>query len=611
MVETAEMKEPMGEVEKAENQTLVYTLEEFAGTDPYIELSRYTDRFSMLGRQNEIERNAKDVGFSVQLFKQKLKEWMKEGKKKEDENYTYFSKQQLCLCCGEFTANDEGIKLNGEMVCTTPLLFKERYRNIETGKEKWVLTHFGYGEWEDLPPIPASYLGNPQKLITLKDYGVSVDSNRAKSLVSYLTTIDELNRDHIPEIKSVGHCGWLKDGSFYPYCEGVQFDGNQDFLPMVNAVEEKGEYTAWIQKVQEVKNRSIEVRLALDATFAAPLISILDALIFIVHLWGESSNGKSTTLQLCASVWGDPARLCHSCKTTQTSLDLRCGTLKNLPLIADETQLLKGNRGSGELGIYDLTQGRGKARSNTTLGQRPTETWANTLVTAGENPLVSSDSMAGEINRVLQIECKDDFDLIGNPGEIKELIRDCHGHAGKRFVEFLSKQKDEIKKFFNDIQRDIRKTVDTSGKQVLMLSILLLTDILVTELFFKGDKPLDPVDLKRYAVSKDDLSDGLRGYDYILSFIARNTSHFKGDAVLEDYGELDGSTVYLIKSVFDKALKDAGFNPTKVLSWMAQHKKIEPGKDRNTKKVRIRGIPTWCVVILNTNSEEKEQQDFL
>ena len=77
-----------------------------------------------------------------------------------------------------------------------------------------------------------------------------------------------------------------------------------------------------------------------------------------------------------------------------------------------------------------------------------------------------------------------------------------------------------------------------------------------------------------------------------------------GDYPKECWGKIETDAnemtqkIFVIKSVFDKQLKENGFNSQSFLSWAKQKNLIETDGERFTKKKKIQSIATNCVCIL-------------
>ena len=110
-------------------------------------------------------------------------------------------------------------------------------------------------------------------------------------------------------------------------------------------------------------------------------------------------------------------------------------------------------------------------------------------------------------------------------------------------------------------------------------------------------------EMGRFLASKKAVSAGERGYEYIMSWVAMNKSHFltMGDNP-ELWGALESDRVYIIASKLRDALEDAGYSYNAILSWLCSSGKlVQKGGDRKSRKDfprRINGILTRCVCLL-------------
>ena len=261
-----------------------------------------------------VRRKCQEVG-RLREFNNLLKAWILKAtqlQKQGNSNKTAFTDAPLQLNCGKWVANDLGVVLNdvtaqGMPITTTacphPVLPVERYINIDTDTEKVKLAFFKDGRWRELTCDNGIVL-NKNSIIQLADRGILVTSESAKDLVKYLSEVISLNAQEIPLYKSIGRLGWI-EGDFIPYNDGVKYDGDADFKSIYDNVQECGSYTLWLEHITGLR-KDINIRLVLAASFASPLIEVVGALPFILHLWGTTGFGKTVSLMVASSVWGNP-----------------------------------------------------------------------------------------------------------------------------------------------------------------------------------------------------------------------------------------------------------------------------------------------------------------
>ena len=65
-------------------------------------------------------------------------------------------------------------------------------------------------------------------------------------------------------------------------------------------------------------------------------------------------------------------------------------------------------------------------------------------------------------------------------------------------------------------------------------------------------------------------------------------------------GKKDVDKISIIRSVFNKACADNGYNSSSFLSWLKRHEIIEAEGKGYTKRIRLNGMKCQCVV-LKTN----------
>lgn len=110
-----------------------------------------------------------------------------------------------------------------------------------------------------------------------------------------------------PRFRSVTHMGWAQGplGGFMPYdCGGeVRFDPAPDELVKARPfMEPAGTLAGWVAGVAGARAASMAFRCVMAASFASPLVSLLNVQTFIVYLWGRSRSGKTPTLKAAGSV---------------------------------------------------------------------------------------------------------------------------------------------------------------------------------------------------------------------------------------------------------------------------------------------------------------------
>ena len=523
------------------------------------------------------------------------------------DNVTSFTGQPMELNAGDWEAEDTGIfKKNGfndEMACPHPIMPIERLVNIDTGEEKLKLAFRKGAIWRKII-VSKIVLANSNKVTELAGSGIAVTSQTARAFVSYISDLENLNYDIIPERKSIGRCGYIADEGFSPFVEGLIFDGDANFKGMFEAIRSRGSVEKWLETAKEVRGMSLTARILLAASFASPLLEPLNCLPFFVHLWGvDSGTGKTVALMVAASVWGDPTigSFVKTFDGTTVGLEKTAAFLNNLPLCLDELQLAKALKGRTNFDVYKLAPGVGRTRGNRSGGVDLTPTWRNCILTTGESPLTGQAAGAGAVNRVLDIECRSAQAVIRDGMRISSIIKRNYGFAGRIFVEELYQPGvlEQVTERYRQLFQQLND-MDTTEKQAMAAATIILADELACRWIFQGtERPLTIEQISEFLASRAAVSAGDRGYQYLCDWVTQHSNQLVGRSdTIEVLGALDGNRAYIIRSVFERILQDAGYSTAAMISYLKQEHLLETRGRANTKGKRINGLPTECFCLI-------------
>lgn len=594
-----------------------YTKDDFlTGTKPYEELyALKDDPFLHNQTINAMADYATSIGFKG--FKAAYKAYSKsmKGESIRFGNVTEFTGQEMELETGTWEANDVRIAEGDCIACTHPIMPVERLVNVDTGVEKLKIAfRRGNESWRSII-AEKSVLASRQKILQLADMGISVNSETAPFLVKYLSEAEDRNYDKIPQTKSIGRLGYIPGEGFSPYVDGLVFDGDLAFRDLFNSVSQCGDYDKWISVAKECRQMSTTAKIVLAASFASPLLEILNVLPFYVHLWGGTGTGKTVALMLAASVWGNPAlgKYVKTHDATAVGLEKTAEFLNHLPLCLDELQLTRNGKGQVSHDVYKLSQGVGKTRGTKFGGIERTPTWRNCILSTGETPMTNQNAGAGAVNRIIDIECKTGENVITDGNRISNVLKANYGWAGREFIANIYKNEEiqkKIKAKYDEIALSLSNR-DTTEKQAMAAAAILIADRLISKTLFHDD-PLTENDIGEFLASRASVSIGERGYQYLLDWVAQNSNKFiSEDAeanLTELFGVIEFSQAFIIKSVYNSVMDNAGFSPATVLSWMKHEGKIEVRAKNLTKGKRIKGILRECVCLnLPRESDEKSE----
>ena len=327
--------------------------------------------------------------------------------------------------------NGVGFPVN---LCHEPVVISRRLENIDTGRERLVLSHYRNHRWKEIV-APRSVIFNRNKLVNLSDNGLPVSTDNAEGLVRYLTAYETQNSKVIPFVRSIDRNGWVGN-EFYPCAVKNEYvyEG-EDADHLVSAITESGNYDLWLRTATELRKNPF-ARAIMAASFASPLLELLQHRVIILHVWHSSRSGKTAALKFALSIWGDPMKLMGNFNSTAVGLERKAGTLKHLPLGLDELQVLNEKRLSPSLIVYSLGNGYGKTRGSRNGGLQDVPTWRNCIISTGEQPLSAENAMDGVDSRVLELYGPPTADA--EQGRIIHQISESnYGFAGKRYIEYL------------------------------------------------------------------------------------------------------------------------------------------------------------------------------
>lgn len=596
--------------------------DDFLTTTPYEALYAYhKEPFTHAAKMEELAAYSVSKGFKG--FKTMYKKYVESLKAQSGtiyiDNVTNFTNQPLELNAGDWEADDSGIfKKNGyndEVACPHPIMPVERLVNIDTGEEKLQLAFRKGTIWRKII-VSKTVLASSNKVTELAGSGIAVTSQNARAFIQYISDMENMNYYLIPEKKSIGRFGYIPDEGFSPFVDGLIFDGDANFKAMFQTVRSRGSETKWLETAAEVREMSTTVKIILAASFASVLLEPLNCLPFFVHLWGvDSGTGKTVALMVAASVWGDPAvgAYVKTFDGTVVGMEKTAAFLNNLPFCLDELQLAKDSKGRTTFDVYKLAQGVGRTRGNRAGGVDLTPTWRNCILTTGESPLTGTASGAGAVNRVIDIECKSAQAVIRDGMRISGAVKRNYGFAGRKFVERLYQPGviDQVSERYRELFR-ILSDRDTTEKQAMAAAAIILADELACQWIFSGQQPLTIEQVSEFLASKAAVSAGDRGYKYLCDWVTQNSNKLCGRSEnpnIEVLGALEDGRAYIIRSVFERILQDAGYSTAAMISYLKQSNLIETRGRANTKGKRINGIPTECFCLRLPSVELDDEAD--
>lgn len=571
------------------------------------------DRATDLGVKGKFETLVKAYTKAKKKYEKEQKQEMSTQQTSLD-RLTEFDSEYGEMRCGNWIANDNGIRTFGPfggeiLACYHPIIPVQRLINAETGREKIKLAYKKGSRWKDII-VDKGMIASANRIVGLADFGISVTSETSKNLVRYLSDIENYNMGQIEIQVSTGKLGWIEK-EFMPYGKGIIFDNETRFKDTYESIHEQGSCDTWLSIVRQIrKSERFEPKIYLAGALASVLIEPLNALPFVLNLWGDAGKGKTVAIMLAASVWANPwgNDYVTDPKSTMTALELRLDFLNNLPMLIDDMAQLK-DKYSGDFSelVYMLCSGKGKDRANVTLGLNKPTTWRNVILTNGEHSMVTETMQGGAINRIVDVRMDEGY-IFENGNYVVETIKANYGFAGRLFIETIDQiGMERVKEIQKDFLRRISVRAEELGvekeeKQTLPMSILLTADKIATEYIYEDGIYLDfnaCVDLLK---NKGEVSENERAYEFILSEAAINMNKFKPDIMTGEYrgevwGAIEGGYLIIINNAFNKICERGNFSSKSFLAWASKQDLIDCQSGKNTKTKRINGSVSRCVYL--------------
>ena len=218
-----------------------------------------------------------------------------------------------------------------------------------------------------------------------------------------------------------------------------------------------GTFEEWQELSQLIEPHALAV-LAFSCAFSGQLVLPLGAESGGFHIYGSSTDGKSTVTKASCSVWGNPKHISKSWRTTDNALENEAELRNDSFLNLDELRQAVPKAVSDI--VYMLTGGQGKARSTKAGKNRDAKQFSLMYTSTGEVTLEehlrrgSIELDAGLLLRFAHIPSDAGkgygvFDCInygtapqdiGN--RINELASQHYGYAGIKWLEYLTQDKD-------------------------------------------------------------------------------------------------------------------------------------------------------------------------
>ncbi len=472
--------------------------------------------------------------------------------------------------------------------------------------------------------IPRDKAMSKREIIKLSLQGADVTEENAKyhirSIEYQERKIGRVNNTH----SELGFAKYKEKEIFKLYKainEDSSYVGALDLKPKGNL----GNYLDDLREhVVPYKNISLAFALGVSSSIVAKLnMHYKDINTLLVHLFAESTKGKSTAAMLAISVWGNPnlsgGGLYNTWNSTENALSTSLAGNYGIAYALDELSMSKIEDTTSL--IYNLVGGKDKARLTKDIELRAAATWTTSIISTGEVSLLSkAKNNTGLDIRVLELGGIVWTEDANHSDQVKALVNRNYGVFGadfvKRLIEFPA---DRLKEIFEEereifIQKVKEKNIhdDMLSRTSSKYAIVTLTIRLINSRYKDRGIILDIEGIRELLVDTEINSINRRGIkrkaeDWLIQYIESNASKFKSGKETNtnvDYwgtrkelpnGELE---VAILTNKFEEIMRKGKFEDTKVvLEQLKKEGKLEYEAGRLTRKRKVNAIQTPVYVI--------------
>lgn len=353
---------------------------------------------------------------------------------------------------------------------------------------------------ETVQAIPLADIGEREGWRILKAGGVNVTTKSGLRA----TLADWLQSCANGEVWRIAHAtGWqcgayiMPDGEIIGTPEQpVLFNGRSS---AASGYTNSGTVESWRESVGRLAFGNYSMMTGVAAALAAPLIGLAGADGFGIHLYEQSSAGKTTTANVASSLYGNPDVLRLTWYGTALGLANEAAAHNDALMPLDEI-----GQGADPVEVYKsayaLFNGTGKLQGAKEGGNRDLKRWRTVAISTGEMDLetfiasAGRKAKAGQLVRLLNIPMRRAvrFHEHANGKHHADALKDAyqhnHGVTGREWVKWLADHQQEAvsavraaeERWRSLIPSDYGEQVHRVGARFAILEAALLLGNVIT-----------------------------------------------------------------------------------------------------------------------------------
>ena len=200
------------------------------------------------------------------------------------------------------------------------------------------------------------------------------------------------------------------------------------------------------------------------------------------------------------------------------------------------------------------------------------------------------------------VEIALDGPLIEDGHYVSSVVTENYGFAGMKFVEYIQEtDTGRLTERYRELF-DALCTLDTTDKQAMAMSCLLLADELAVRLFWPSEAPLEVGQVKKYLQSEKDVDAAGRALQAVLNWAAKNPVRFEDPKAPDSpnkgevWGKIDGDILIINRDVLLEYLDKNGFDYTAVSKkWAEKGYLVRNSQNKFIHSTKVYGIKSSYV----------------